>query len=274
MRIFAIPTRIFRLTLWYKILRSVQGCDARTQLGLLFSAILDTVSYLINPSSAISPKIYISGIIRFKFQRSQVYFYVRDFSDDLYNVMPEREGDVNDLIISLLERGCVFVDVGANVGYYSILAGKIVGDKGQIIAVEPIPETCEALELNVKLNKLNNVRVMNEAAWSSKTNIEIWLPKCHYGFASVFKRQGKPITVKAIPLDDLCKKYRAIKLLKIDAEGSEYQILRGAKETLKKTSYVILEVSENAEQILELLRQASFKIHKLRFTTYVFAEKV
>jgi FkbM family methyltransferase len=235
------------------------------------SAFLDTLSYITYPSLACSPKVYVSGIVFFKFRQVNVYFYVRKFSDDLYNILPGREGDVDDLIIKLLEEGDVLVDVGANIGYYSILAGKIIKEQGQVIAVEPIQETANILELNVRLNRLNNVAIAKKALWNSKSRIKMWLPEGLYGQASATDVRGKPFLVDAIPLDDLCRDIPFIKLLKIDVEGSELQVLQGSRETLRKTKYLILEISKNAEQVLKLLKQTSFKTQKMRFTTYIFA---
>ena len=61
--------------------------------------------------------------------------------------------------------------------------------------------------------------------------------------------------------------------MKIDAEGSEYQVLKGARKTLKKTKYVILEASKEKDKIIHLLKEEGFKIRKLKFTTYIFAAK-
>jgi FkbM family methyltransferase len=249
----------------------MKGSDAKTQWGLHLSAVLDILSYIVCPSLASSPKVYVSGIVCFKFKEINVYFYVRKFSDDLYNILPGREGDVNDLMITLLKEDDVFVDVGANIGYYSILAGKIVKEQGRVIAVEPIPMTADVLKLNTRLNKLSNVVVANKALWDSRSRIKMWVYGGLYGCATVADPKGKPFLVDAIPLDDLCRDIQFIKLLKIDVEGSELKVLQGAKETLGKTKYLMVEMSKNVGQVLELLRQASFKTQKMRFTTYTFA---
>lgn len=271
MGIFSVLVRGYnRAFLWRLLLTRIRAGDAKTQLGLLLSAVIDTLSDLICPSLAWSPKVYVSGIVFFKFRQANVYFYIRKFSDDLYNILPGREVDANDLIIKLLGKGDVFVDVGANVGYYSIVAGKII-DPGRVIAVEPIAETASILNLNARLNRLNNVLVVNKAVWDSRSLVKMWVYKGLYGCATVADSKGEPFLVKAIPLDDLCRDMPFIKLLKIDVEGSELKVLNGARKTLGKTKYLIVETSKNVEQVLELLKQASFKTQKMRFTTYVLA---
>lgn len=274
MRVLAVPIRMSnRIVVWYKVLTSIHGCDARTQLGLLLSAVLDTLSFLVNPSLALSPKIYISGIVCFKFQRSYVYFYVRGFSDDLYNVMPGREGDVNELILSCLKEDDVFLDVGANIGYYSVLAGKIIGDSGRVISVEPVPSTAEVLNYNIELNNLRNVKVIQKAIWSDNQVITMHVPKSFFGMASICNlHDADAFAVEGITLDTVCEA-QEVNLLKIDAEGSEYQILKGARKTLEKTRNVVLEASSEKDKIIGLLSEEQFTIRKLKFTSHVLAYK-
>jgi len=263
-----------RLKLWFKILRKVSGTGVKMQLGLFLSAIIDTFFCLVCPSRASSFKVYVSGLVRIK--DYNVYFFLRKSSDDILNVLPGRELDVHDLILGLLEKNDTFVDVGANVGYYSILASKIVGKKGQVISIEPVPSTAEALNLNVKINNSRNIKIVPKVAWKSKSIVTVCVPEGHYGWASTRTRwQGsESFTVEAMPLDDVCNELVSIKLIKIDTEGSEYQVLQGAQETLKKTRYIILELSKDSNRIMRVLEEASFKIRKLRFPRYIIAEKI
>jgi len=214
------PQRLIsRLKLWLEILGNGKGTTFKMQLGLIFSSIIDSFARTIYPPLALSPKVYVSGIIYLK--NYNVYFYVRRFSDDLYNVMPGREEDVNELILKSLSEGDVFIDVGTN-----------------------------------------------------PSILNIYLPEGNYGWASAVKWYGnKSFTIEAVPLDDIAKKIPAIKLLKIDVEGSEYQVLIGAKETLEKTKHIVLELSENSDEIQRMLEEAGFKIRKLKFTTYIHAYK-
>lgn len=261
-----------RFRFWFKILNRVRGTTFKMQLGLILSSIIDTFAYLVYPPLALSPKVYVSGVVRFK--DYTVYFYVRKFSDDLYNITPEREGDVNELILKSLSKDDVFIDVGANIGYYSILAGKIVGEKGQVIALEPIPDTVKVLNLNIELNNLRNIKVIPKAAWSDSSLLTIYVPEGYYGWASPMKQhRSKSFRLKAVSLDDISKKIPIIKLLKIDVEGSEYQVLIGAKETLKKTKHIFMEISEKSDEIRRMLEEATFKIRKLKFATYIYAQK-
>jgi FkbM family methyltransferase len=243
----------------------------KSKLGLIISAIMDTVIFGFHPNSALSPKSYFSGVVCSK--KFNCSWSVRKGTDDIYNIMPEREGDVHELICSSLERGDIFVDVGANIGYYTILGSKLVGSEGLVVAFEPMPETLEILKINCTLNHLRNVTIIPKAAWSDECMMPLHFSGGYYGMASMTQSEGDSISIKAIPLDPICKPYSTIKMLKIDAEGAEYQILSGAIETLNKTKYVVLECAKDCDKIMNLLQESGFNIRKLHFTTYILAER-
>ena len=79
------------------------------------------------------------------------------------------------------------------------------------------------------------------------------------------------IPVKCIRLDKILNKYSEIKLIKIDVEGAEYEVLKGLEKVLPKTKFIIVELSRNVPEILNLLSEKGFKIKKLHFTTYILA---
>ena len=261
-----------RAIIWFLTLRRLSPTSLSTALGMLLSMIVDIALCLCLPLFEPLLKGRFSGIVYSK--EYQVYYSIRDGSDDLYLVLPRREGDVSNKIFELLSEGDTFVDVGANVGCYSIPASRIVGDSGHVIAVEPVPTTAGVLMDNCKLNDAKNVTVINKACWNCKDEITIWVPNRYYGLASSTKhRTGEPFIVPTAQLDDICKGYSSIKVLKIDVEGSEMEVLRGASKTLSRTDYVVIETSEEPSEVLSILEEASFSVRKMRFTTYWLAKK-
>jgi len=259
-----------RLLLWFRILTRVRGIALKTQLGLFLSAFIDTLFHTLGAQFATLPRAYVSGIIYSK--RYSAYFYIRAFADDLYSVMPGREGDVNKLILNCLKKGDIFIDVGANIGYYSVIAGKIVGESGRVISVEPVPSTNKILEFNIRLNQLRNVKIIQKAAWSKNESITLYIPKGFYGLSSINKSEEitDMLVVEGAPLDSILSFPKA-DLLKIDAEGSEYSILIGAQKTLRNTHYVVLEASNEKREIIQWLKEAGFKMQALKFTSYILA---
>jgi FkbM family methyltransferase len=136
-----------------------------------------------------------------------------------------------------------FIDVGTHIGWYSLNAAQVVGIKGKVVAFEPNPACIDVMEKNVKLNKLSNL-VLEKIALSDKEGeFDFWIGDDMGG--SFIKentqrltvdRKIKKVKVKAMTLDAYCKKHQVknITLMKIDVEGAEMQVLKGAKNTLKK----------------------------------------
>src|SRR5205823_8966527 len=77
-------------------------------------------------------------------------------------------------IVRRLVCGDAFIDVGANVGYYSLLASKLVGTSGSVVAIEASPATFKILQSNLALNQVRNVRAMNVAVYHSKTAMKVF----------------------------------------------------------------------------------------------------
>jgi FkbM family methyltransferase len=198
--------------------------------------------------------------------------YIRGKTEDIYNLKPGREGEVDITIRSLLKPGDVFVDIGANVGYYTLVAAM----KGcHVVSVEPVPSTVAVLWVNIRLNNLKNVELVPYCAWHEDGTIYIQIPhRRYYGLASAFygrETMAVKFPVKCIRLDKILNNYSEIKLIKIDVEGAEYEVLRGLEKVLPKTKFIIVELSRNIPEILNLLSEKGFKIKKMHFTTYILA---
>lgn len=256
---------------WLRMLRAFKGLTLRSELNLLLSAFYDTLFNAIS-EAALNPRLTLGGIFFFKIKGLGVAV-VRGGTDDLYCLLPCREGDVDAFIRSRSWReGAVFVDVGANVGYYTLVASKLVGAMGRVYAIEPVPSTATLLRVNVKLNGCSNVVVYEVAAWSTRGSLTLKIPASMYGYASAV-REGASVTVCASTLDDILQDEASIHLIKIDVEGAELDVLKGAQSVLRRTRYVVLELSRNAGEVLKVLRDAGFVCKKARFTTYIFCER-
>ncbi len=166
----------------------------------------------------------------------------------------------------------IFVDIGANIGKYTVIAGRKLGNRGKVVSIEPEPSNFKILERNIRLNKLNNV-VSEQAACSSKEgNINLYLRRTGTGGHSLVRKSGEKIIVKSLKLDSILIKHKIkrISLIKIDAEGAEYEVLRGAKKTLKWKPKIIFE-SWNEEylgRIRRFLAPFGYKIRKISADNY------
>jgi FkbM family methyltransferase len=170
------------------------------------------------------------------------------------------------LITKLLSPGDTFIDVGAHIGWFSTLAASCIGSAGQVIACEPYPANVTALRENLALNDTGNVSVVEAALGKGPGTICL----AHAGdSASVtaldWAHEGA-VEVLMRTLDDVAVGASAIRLLKLDVEGWEPQVLRGATQTLSRTSNVLIEINRPAlkhagsspDEVFDLLRSAGF----------------
>jgi FkbM family methyltransferase len=145
------------------------------------------------------------------------------------------EPDLTDFIIKRLEPGDGFVDVGANIGYYSALASRRVGAHGHVVAIEASPEVFRDLQESIARNPhCQNVRLVNKAAAAVAGELNIYSgPKHNTGLTTTVRGRGFPAqtTIPAQPLDDLlsAEVIRTARLVKIDVEGGEPSVLAGMR---------------------------------------------
>lgn len=151
-----------------------------------------------------------------------------------------------------------FIDVGAHLGTFALRVGKMLPST-TVIAIEPTPVIAHLLDKAVAYNKLKNVKVINKAAYSSSGNeVKLYFSE-HSTGNTIYnvhpKRPGvmltKYVKVQTIALDDIIRDYEVRKpiVLKIDAEGAEWDILLGAYKLLQECDECFLEVHKPAKQI-------------------------
>jgi tRNA/tmRNA/rRNA uracil-C5-methylase (TrmA/RlmC/RlmD family) len=90
-------------------------------------------------------------------------FMVRAKSDDLFHLLPASEPEVVSVLRHYLREGSVFLDAGANIGFFTVLASKLVGQSGTVLAVEMMPDTAAILRKHVALNRCENVKIIEAA---------------------------------------------------------------------------------------------------------------
>jgi FkbM family methyltransferase len=146
------------------------------------------------------------------------------------------EHDLTSFIISYLNEDDTFIDVGAHFGYFSIIASKIVGQNGQVYSFEPVPYTFGRLMTNVAARP--NITPQQLAAWSTVEQKQIvYLGPQLSAFSSFFTPRlaetefvdaAQLIDVECVSLDLFCQRHEIRpKLVKIDAENAELEIIRG-----------------------------------------------
>lgn len=161
--------------------------------------------------------------------------------------------------LHLLRPGDHMVDVGANVGSYTLLAAGVSG--ATVHAFEPVPATFERLIRNVRVNDLTSRVTCSRRAMGAAAGVV--LMESHRDSMNQVIVEGGPVTSGAIEVElstlDEALPTVTPTLLKIDVEGFEREVLSGASELLGRTMAVIIEVSRHGPEVLALLERAGLR---------------
>lgn len=153
--------------------------------------------------------------------------------------------------------GTVAIDVGANVGMFTIPLALAVGQRGAVLAIEPSPDSVERLKSNVELNRLDNVIIRPLAVADRPGELQLHLavdPAFHSTTAIAEAREaGETVTVRAETLDALWEEAGSpmVSLVKVDTEGGELGVLRGAERLFERCRPLLLVEAKSDEQILD-----------------------
>lgn len=190
------------------------------------------------------------------------------------------EPDLSALIEERLRPGDVFVDVGANIGYFSVMAGRRVGATGSVVAIDALPSIFDELQHNLQLNGIaDRTRAVNRAVSDRAGEVRIHAGPAHNrGLATTVPNTRahfeQVVTVPSAPLSELLtpEEMRRCRLVKIDVEGGEPAVLAGLTGFLRQCSpdaEFLLELSPawwpdaslTPEDAIKPLRDAGFKTY-------------
>jgi len=153
--------------------------------------------------------------------RDGIFAFIDVFRECVYDQFSSpREGDI-------------VIDVGAHVGMYTIKAAKLVGDKGLVVAIEPDPNNLVLLQRNIENYNLSNVKIVGKAAYNRTTKTRLFLSRSR-ACNSLHYPHKNYIEVEADTLDNIVSELELdrVDFIKIDAEGSEPEVLEGSKKIL------------------------------------------
>jgi FkbM family methyltransferase len=155
------------------------------------------------------------------------------------------EPDLSSLIKSLCKPDTIFVDVGANFGYFSCLAGAKIGTggKGQVFSIEPNPKLVGLLNTNVQINwSMAPVHVHAVAASDQSGEATLFIPTTGAANASLSygSENSERVTVTTQRLDDIINPELVIDVMKIDVEGHEVSALKGALQIIKNSPNIVI----------------------------------
>jgi FkbM family methyltransferase len=185
------------------------------------------------------------------------------------------EPEISRLIKQRLRSGDTFVDVGANTGWFTLLGANSVGPTGRVVAIEASPANFLRLKKNVSNNRLGNVRLVNEAVWSSQRLLALFQgPASHSGISTVVpsfaERQRCELAsqIPARPLPEILNpdEIATLRILKIDVEGAEREVVLGLEPMLNSVPddlEIFLELNPteyDVELLLRPLRKRGFRV--------------
>jgi FkbM family methyltransferase len=175
------------------------------------------------------------------------------------------------IVTGHLGAGATFIDVGADIGYYSLKAAAFVGAQGHVIAVEPNPETIKVLQTNLAASDAKTVVVAPVACSETEGTLDLYAAaEANTGETSFSKANAsqagtvaKVYKVRTRPLDDIVQESGVTRVdaIKIDVEGAEYLVLKGAQQTLDRFHPVVL--VELVEHQLQAMGTSSAQVREL-----------
>jgi len=231
-------------------------------------------------------KAYVEGVADFIFRREFIglrlskdcivrlynkYFVIRRNTNDLNFISPLSESRELQHIMTYARklrrltrsRMIVFMDAGAHIGKYSVLLSDLVD---MVIALEPDPRNYRTLLFNLKLNHVSNVIPLQVAASSDKGYADLHIDRVHTAHSHLIlhneKRQYHKVSAVKVEMTTLdileqrlrLNKFDPLYIVKIDVEGHEIHVLKGARNVLRRTMIILVETSyDRLPTVLKLI---------------------
>lgn len=190
------------------------------------------------------------------------------------------EPQTTKLLLKVITKGMTVVDVGAHIGYFTLLASALVGEHGMVYAFEPDPIWRGVLETNISLNRIRNVMVVPKAASNIEDSVLLFSDR-RGGASSLHHRKlgAVGVRVRSTTLDSiLSSQNRSVDVIKIDAEGSEVAVLQGMPEISARNPNLRLIIEFYPRLLIESGANPSLFFETLQFLGfkryYVIRDKV
>lgn len=237
------PIRIFKSNLWKRARHQKKQFVARTNFGILISG---------NSADFVQGYIYYFGV----WEPNLTAFVKRRLKNT---------------------KGRTFIDVGANIGYYSLLASSQM-QNGYVVAIEAFPGIYEKLIGNIDINKQHNIRAILVAAAEEDCNIDIYYAGPHNEGATTtvtsLAKTGTPVTVRGKPLSELLseEEVRTMLMMKIDVEGAELSVINGMLSLFDKfqpdVEFIVEVIPKTLgkvklESLFRIFEEAGFNAYKV-----------
>ena len=206
-----------------------------------------------------------------------------DESDSLFlSSSIHHEKTIVDLVKNEIKQGDVVIDIGAHIGYYTVLFAKLVGPNGKVFAFEASPTNFEILEKNVKVNGYKNVTLNNKAVSDKDGKLTLYISGLTSTGNFLFKPENfvnsskikDTVEIDSVTLDEYFRDFEGeINFLKMDISGAEPRVIKGMSSILSKNNSLKIQQEwwPNAirthgfepDSHLKLLTQMGYKIYEI-----------
>jgi FkbM family methyltransferase len=182
--------------------------------------------------------------------------------------------EITGLMRNLLRPGMTFIDVGANIGYFSVLASKLVGPGGRVFCVEADPANVAILRANLSMNGCENARVFPVAAWTERTELNMRTSPEGGAGSSVGFTDEKDAKATAFRIDELID--GPVDYMKVDCESTDHMVVAGAEGLIRANPGMLATVEFNPKhtshtghspaQILDIYRRLGLRPYAITST--------
>ena len=209
----------------------------------------------------------VTKILESKFARIR---FLQKFILFTYGGYKSFEATPMSSVREYVPAGTTVIDVGAHFGYFTTRLSRLVGANGEVIALEPNSASCRLLHDRIARARLKNVRILSCAAWSSSTDVQLLIGGPLEATSRVaLDPETDGMKVQGRTLDSIVREHaaRRVSFIKIDVEGAEVEVLRGAVETLQRHRPTVLceighesqeSSSEGITNLFEILRLVNY----------------
>jgi len=188
------------------------------------------------------------------------------------------EPDQTEIVKKYVHEGDIVIDVGAHVGYYTLLMAQLVGKNGKVYSFEPDPVNFQLLKKSVEINEFENVILIQKAVSDTNEKVKLFLGDDDRAINRIYDAKlgdaKESIEVDSITLDEYFRENNELfNFIKIDSEGSEVKIINGMQELLSENRklvmmteffpFLIKKSGNDPNQYLRLLEKAQFRLYNI-----------
>jgi FkbM family methyltransferase len=187
---------------------------------------------------------------------------------DFIKTNNDYEGATREVVERILKKGDIFLDLGSHIGFYALIAARIIGDTGHVYAFEPTPATRDTLSKNIVDNNLSNIITVESFGISDRSENVYFIVNSNSSECNKISQSDEGvenvITIKTISIDDyaILNNIKKIDLVKMDIEGAEYQAIMGMRNIISENPDIKL-IFEYNKKIMDENDSSGVKIFNL-----------